>query len=724
MDGDDTKINNLEGKDKRILEKLFDMEGGYVLDFSNQTMSDFFQDEFGIDIYDKKYDLPDRSSSKANRLRGIFKNENSETISKIIISLIERIREKELLNNTPISEHKNKLITEAEKIINKLSNNKDIDQFRKIDDETEYIKDIYTLYLIIEKLVEIFDISCAGPLLLTDSPLLNQSYTIIRRAYFLVINKYKNNKKYSNRNTIKNIIEEIPEFLSDYDEIEKDVWWNDSGTQRDFIRLKEIINREIVEYTTSENNKLEKDWFETFKLVFDATQNETIKGFDELKKMKQNEWEEMLKTYDNKDKKDEINTPIIKDKSLIGISTIEYVSELISKKYSSEKLSRRLKVFNIPITREITENNKENIVFELISNYSSDIDKDYKKNIDKFDSDELDSIESYGKRILEKIDNDSNIKLEKLFSLITEPTNFPGEENIAKSNLKNINKLLIKDLFVLSNKYDSIKLKRRINEKIGDFDIYNPYIDFCDEKFYVNDLLKFLKSESESYDDIYIPDIEYSYELGINGQEDIDYEQKIRAIEYLKNAGVVKEYNIRPITNRISKGGNSLGMEMNSNKDYLEYDIDYAYIKITEKLINGNIQKIEIVKPLEINLTKEIMLKNKKTKEPNDYQKTKKIEKEFNGLSYWTDGSITFKDEDIILRAQLRDLLRLFISNPNKIMTFDDIKDTIIKSENRGKTKNSNISKYVNELERELKKYTNNIIIKNENETGYKIIKV
>ena len=93
-------------------------------------------------------------------------------------------------------------------------------------------------------------------------------------------------------------------------------------------------------------------------------------------------------------------------------------------------------------------------------------------------------------------------------------------------------------------------------------------------------------------------------------------------------------------------------------------------------------------------------------------------------MSYWTDGSITFKDEDIILRAQLRDLLRLFISNPNKIMTFDDIKDTIIKSENRGKTKNSNISKYVNELESELKKYTNNIIIKNENETGYKIIKV
>ncbi|MEI6352767.1 MAG: winged helix-turn-helix domain-containing protein [Candidatus Nomurabacteria bacterium] len=128
-------------------------------------------------------------------------------------------------------------------------------------------------------------------------------------------------------------------------------------------------------------------------------------------------------------------------------------------------------------------------------------------------------------------------------------------------------------------------------------------------------------------------------------------------------------------------------------------------------------------KPLDINIIKETILKNKKTQEPNDYQKIKKIDRNFNGLAYWTDGSITFNNKELILRAQLRDLLRLFISSPNKIMTYDDIKDTIIRAEDRERTKNTTISKYINELKEELKKYTTDIVIKNEKETGYRITK-
>ena len=40
--------------DIKLLNEIFEMHSGYVLDFSNQTFSDFFQDEFGIDIYDMR----------------------------------------------------------------------------------------------------------------------------------------------------------------------------------------------------------------------------------------------------------------------------------------------------------------------------------------------------------------------------------------------------------------------------------------------------------------------------------------------------------------------------------------------------------------------------------------------------------------------------------------------------------------------------------------------
>mgnify|MGYP001619194306 FL=1 len=61
---------NLTTNEKQILEKLFQMGGGYVLNFSDRTMGEFFRDDVGIDIYNKKYNYA--SGSKANRLRGFW----------------------------------------------------------------------------------------------------------------------------------------------------------------------------------------------------------------------------------------------------------------------------------------------------------------------------------------------------------------------------------------------------------------------------------------------------------------------------------------------------------------------------------------------------------------------------------------------------------------------------------------------------------------------------
>ena len=50
-----------------IIDKVFGMESGVVLNFSNGTFANFFHEEFGVDIYDDRWAA--RGNSKANRLR-------------------------------------------------------------------------------------------------------------------------------------------------------------------------------------------------------------------------------------------------------------------------------------------------------------------------------------------------------------------------------------------------------------------------------------------------------------------------------------------------------------------------------------------------------------------------------------------------------------------------------------------------------------------------------
>ncbi len=71
--------------DKRILEDLFD-RGGYVLDFSNRTFSEFFR-ENGINIDQDKYLI--NGTSKMNRLRAFWQLEQDKTVGKIIFELLD-----------------------------------------------------------------------------------------------------------------------------------------------------------------------------------------------------------------------------------------------------------------------------------------------------------------------------------------------------------------------------------------------------------------------------------------------------------------------------------------------------------------------------------------------------------------------------------------------------------------------------------------------------------
>jgi hypothetical protein len=134
----------LNGNDKKILETLFEMRGGYVLDFSDRRMKDFFYEEFEIDIYDAKYDLDYPSKSKANRLRAIWLVEDEKTVGKIILSLVEYLETTLLVNAKEVPSHTKDLILKARQIGTKLEFpdfTKDYEPFIKmITDKTAIIK--------------------------------------------------------------------------------------------------------------------------------------------------------------------------------------------------------------------------------------------------------------------------------------------------------------------------------------------------------------------------------------------------------------------------------------------------------------------------------------------------------------------------------------------------------------------------------------------------------
>ncbi|MBN2286076.1 MAG: restriction endonuclease [Tissierellales bacterium] len=75
----------LKAVDMRLIDDLFEMGGGYVLDFSNRTFSEFFMDELGVNIDNPKFEA--EGNSKAKRLRYYLRNVRIEDAVKALLSL-------------------------------------------------------------------------------------------------------------------------------------------------------------------------------------------------------------------------------------------------------------------------------------------------------------------------------------------------------------------------------------------------------------------------------------------------------------------------------------------------------------------------------------------------------------------------------------------------------------------------------------------------------------
>lgn len=90
-------MSRLSVSDKTLLEAILGMSGGYVLDFSNTSIAQFF-DDCGINIFDDQY--AEYGVSKANRLRGFWKLGTDQEVGVGLLALADYIAAKKLIGGS------------------------------------------------------------------------------------------------------------------------------------------------------------------------------------------------------------------------------------------------------------------------------------------------------------------------------------------------------------------------------------------------------------------------------------------------------------------------------------------------------------------------------------------------------------------------------------------------------------------------------------------------
>lgn len=126
-------MSDLTSVERLKLERLLEMEGGYVLDFSNRTFQEFILETLDVDIYDEKYNY--HSGSKANRLRGFWREESNPKVGKLLGALLEYWRAKRIVAQQVIAPEEEILLSDCERIVKRLSGGNVSNQKGHLDNE-------------------------------------------------------------------------------------------------------------------------------------------------------------------------------------------------------------------------------------------------------------------------------------------------------------------------------------------------------------------------------------------------------------------------------------------------------------------------------------------------------------------------------------------------------------------------------------------------------------
>ena len=132
-------MSDLSSIEKLKLEKMFEMEGGYVLDFTDITFLEFILENTNIHISDGKYDYA--SGSKANRLRAFWDKESNYTVGKLISAFLEYWKTKKLINHIEISQAEQALFDDCYTIAERLKQDsivENIDAIQPYSNDKEF----------------------------------------------------------------------------------------------------------------------------------------------------------------------------------------------------------------------------------------------------------------------------------------------------------------------------------------------------------------------------------------------------------------------------------------------------------------------------------------------------------------------------------------------------------------------------------------------------------
>lgn len=120
---------DLSRLEKLKLENIFEMNDGYVLDFSNKTFNNFIFETINIELYSDKY--ADNGESKANRLRTIWQKENNYLVGKLTKEMLDYWKDTVMIYKQ-ITEKQQIHFEECYKIANKLSEDNIVEEIEVI----------------------------------------------------------------------------------------------------------------------------------------------------------------------------------------------------------------------------------------------------------------------------------------------------------------------------------------------------------------------------------------------------------------------------------------------------------------------------------------------------------------------------------------------------------------------------------------------------------------
>lgn len=109
---------NIKQSEKLMLETLFEMGGGYVLNFSNPSFQQFIFDVCHVDIYTSKYEV--YGESKANRLRAFWHLESDKAVGILINELLAYRKAHQKIKGVEYSKADAVLFNDCLRIANRL----------------------------------------------------------------------------------------------------------------------------------------------------------------------------------------------------------------------------------------------------------------------------------------------------------------------------------------------------------------------------------------------------------------------------------------------------------------------------------------------------------------------------------------------------------------------------------------------------------------------------